>query len=105
VFDDLNHFVDQRVRLAEIVFREQMKDAPEPFWRPPILQELKAEARVRGLWNLFLSERLGGAGLTNVEYAPMAERLGRLCWLLSPSDHILTGSSAQPRLFMSRLRK
>ena len=61
VFDDLNHFVDQRVRPAEIVFREQMKDAPEPFWRPPILQELKAEARVRGLWNLFLSERLGGA--------------------------------------------
>ena len=77
VFDDLNHFVDQRVKPAEIVFREQMKTAPEPFWRPPILQELKAEARVRGLWNLFLSERLGGAGLTNVEYAPMAERLGR----------------------------
>lgn len=34
VFDDLNHFVDQRLRPAEIVFREQMKDAPEPFWRP-----------------------------------------------------------------------
>src|SRR3712207_9224210 len=47
-------------------------------WRPaPLMEELKARARGEGLWNLFLPESEEGAGLSNLEYAPMAELMGR----------------------------
>jgi acyl-CoA dehydrogenase len=76
----LQAFLDERVHPAEAVFEQQVK---ESGWaRPPIIEELKAEARSRGLWNLFLPkehhERHGyGAGLTNLQYAPLAELTGR----------------------------
>jgi acyl-CoA dehydrogenase len=76
----LQAFLDERVHPAEAVFDQQVR---ESGWaRPPIIEELKAEARSRGLWNLFLPkehhERHGyGAGLTNLQYAPLAELTGR----------------------------
>ena len=63
---------------AEAVFHEQLAALDDPWaWDSvPVLGELRAEARARGLWNLFLpgSE---GAGLTNLQYAPLAEITGR----------------------------
>jgi acyl-CoA dehydrogenase len=68
-------FMDECVYPAEPVHAEQLAAAP-PFTQPPVVEELKAEARRRGLWNLFLPGELG-AGLTNLQYAPLAEMSGR----------------------------
>jgi acyl-CoA dehydrogenase len=70
-------FMEERVHPAERVYAEQLRAAGEPHAHPPIMEELKAEARRRGLWNLFLPGEEHGAGLTNVEYAPLAEIMGR----------------------------
>lgn len=51
-----------------------------PYAPYPLLEELKAKARAEGLWNLFLPESERGAGLTNVEYAPLAEMMGKQYW-------------------------
>ena len=70
-------FLEERVIPAEAVAEEQMRAAGDPHHVPEVLDELKAEARRRGLWNLFLPDNEYGAGLTNVEYAPLAEITGR----------------------------
>ncbi|HTF07476.1 MAG TPA: acyl-CoA dehydrogenase family protein [Asanoa sp.] len=72
----VNDFLTEQVYPAEPVFTAQMERAENPWTRPPIIDELKVEARRRGLWNLFLTGA-HGAGLTNVQYAPLAELLGR----------------------------
>jgi acyl-CoA dehydrogenase len=72
----LLEFMDEYVYPAEPVHAEQLATA-EPFTQPPIVEELKAEARRRGLWNLFLPHAEFGAGLTNLQYAPLAEISGR----------------------------
>jgi acyl-CoA dehydrogenase len=72
-------FMDDRVYPAEKAFAEQVTDAAaagRPWQRPPVIDELKAEARARGLWNLFLANHPEGAGLTNLQYAPLAEITG-----------------------------
>jgi acyl-CoA dehydrogenase len=72
-------FMDDRVYPAEKAFAEQVADAAaagQPWQRPPVIDELKAEARARGLWNLFLANHPEGAGLTNLQYAPLAEITG-----------------------------
>ncbi|CDM74292.1 acyl-CoA dehydrogenase family protein [Mycobacterium marinum] len=74
---DLLEFMDSQVYPAEAVYDEQMRAAGDPHFHPPILEELKAAARNRGLWNLFHPHPEGGPGLTNLEYAPLAEILGR----------------------------
>ena len=67
-------FMDECVYPAEHAFEEQAAD--ERLGRPPLIEDLKDEARQRGLWNLFLPGE-HGAGLTNLQYAPLAEIMGR----------------------------
>ncbi|MGH8776833.1 MAG: acyl-CoA dehydrogenase family protein [Jiangellaceae bacterium] len=72
----LSAFMHSHVYPAEPVVAEQV--ASGPAWTtPPVIEELKAEARTRGLWNLFLPDDRFGAGLTNLQYAPLAEISGR----------------------------
>lgn len=70
----LNDFMDGHVYPAEAVYRDQMEEAGDPHHHPQVLEELKAEARDRGLWNLFLPDV---SGLSVLEYAPLAEITGR----------------------------
>jgi acyl-CoA dehydrogenase len=73
-------FMDEFVYPAEKVFAGQLAEAEAQgrIWeRPPVIEDLKAEARSRGLWNLFLAHHPAGAGLTNLQYAPLAEITGR----------------------------
>src|SRR6476661_9948466 len=70
-------FMDAHVYPAEEIFEEQLNAAPDRWQIPPIMEELKAKARTAGLWNLFLPESEHGAGLTNLEYAPLCEIMGR----------------------------
>jgi acyl-CoA dehydrogenase len=79
----LEAFMDERVYPAEAVYAEQMRAAASPNFHPPIVEELKQEARSRGLWNLFHPDPAWGPGLANAEYAPLAEVMGRSV-LLAP---------------------
>lgn len=73
---DLLKFMDSHVYPSEAVYDEQMREAGDPHFHPPILEDLKTEARKRGLWNLFHPHPEWGPGLTNLEYAPLAEIMG-----------------------------
>jgi acyl-CoA dehydrogenase len=74
---DLLAFMESHIYPAEPVYDEQMRESGDPHFQPPIIEELKAEARRRGLWNLFHPHPEWGPGLTNLEYAPLAEIMGR----------------------------
>jgi acyl-CoA dehydrogenase len=79
-------FMDSTIMPAEPVFAEQL-DALDNRWAwtsVPVLAELKKQARARGLWNLFLPGE-HGAGLTNLQYAPLAEITGRSLHLAPPA--------------------
>jgi acyl-CoA dehydrogenase len=73
----LEAFMAERVLPAEALYARQVDDAGDPHAQPAVMEELKDEARERGLWNLFLPDPEWGAGLTNAEYAPLAEVMGR----------------------------
>ena len=76
IYRRLEAFMAEHVYPNEKVFYEQVNQGER--WQPaPVMEELKAKARAEGLWNLFLPESEYGAGLTNLEYAPMAELTGR----------------------------
>jgi acyl-CoA dehydrogenase len=75
----LQDFMTGHVVPAEPVFAQQAaaaRAAGDPWGRPPVMAQLKAEARRQGLWNLFLAGHPDGAGLTNLQYAPLAEITG-----------------------------
>jgi acyl-CoA dehydrogenase len=72
----LTAFVAERVRPAEPVYARQLAEAGDPHAQPAVMEELKEEARARGLWNLFHPDPEVGPGLSNVEYAPLAEIMG-----------------------------
>lgn len=79
--EQLLAFMDEHVYPNENLFWEQVEEGDR--WAPPaILEELKAKAKAQGLWNLFLPETYGefSPGLTNLEYAPLAEIMGRVTW-------------------------
>ncbi|APB38080.1 MULTISPECIES: acyl-CoA dehydrogenase [Heyndrickxia] len=74
----LERFMEENVYPGEKIFEEQL-NAQETRWAavPPIMEELKAKAKQDGLWNLFLPDNEYGAGLSNLEYAPLCEIMGR----------------------------
>lgn len=73
-------FMDLHIFPVEQEMHEQV--AQNPWSTPPLLEELKAKAKAEGLWNLFLPVSYGkySAGLTNLEYAPLAEIMGQVMW-------------------------
>jgi acyl-CoA dehydrogenase len=75
-------FMEDFVYPAEATFRDQVDSAGNRWGTPPVVEELKAGARAQRLWNLFLPAAHGhGAGLTNLQYAPLAEIMGRSPWI------------------------
>ncbi len=70
-------FIAEQVTPNEETYLAQLKHGEQPWNVPPVMEEMKAKARSAGLWNLFLPDTEFGAGLTNLEYAPLAELMGR----------------------------
>jgi acyl-CoA dehydrogenase len=76
----LNAFFDEHIYPNEEKMHAQV-GATGDRWQPlPLMEELKGKAKAAGLWNLFLPESRRGAGLTNLEYAPLCEVMGRVIW-------------------------
>lgn len=74
----LLEFMDAHIYPNEAVYAQQMSESDNPHATPPILLELKQKAEEAGLWNLFHPHPEWGPGLTNLEYAPLAEIMGRV---------------------------
>lgn len=75
----LTAFMEENVYPNEKTFHDQLQK--ERWKEPAIMTELKAKAKAQGLWNLFMpGHEHGGQGLTNLEYAPLAEIMGRVFW-------------------------
>jgi len=73
-------FMDEHIYPSESVYEEQLLASGDPHSQPPVMEQLKERARELGLWNLFLphgGERWGAPGLSNTDYAPLAEIMGR----------------------------
>lgn len=73
-------FMDEYIYPNEAMFAQQERELDNPHGNPPILLELKQKAKADGLWNLFHPHKEWGPGLTNLEYAPLAEIMGRVVW-------------------------
>jgi acyl-CoA dehydrogenase len=74
-------FMDEHIYPNEARYEAELHEDPQqPFRQPPVMEELKAVAREMGLWNLFLTNSERGPGLTNLDYAPIAEIMGRVHW-------------------------
>lgn len=73
----LTAFMDAHVYPAEPLYRAHVETAADRWTIPPVMEDLKAKARAAGLWNLFLPESELGAGLSNRDYAPLCEVMGR----------------------------
>ena len=73
----LQAFMDEHIYPAEPVYERQMRESGDPHHQPAVMEELKVRARKAGLWNMFLPDADHGAGLSNSDYAPLAEILGR----------------------------
>lgn len=76
----VQQFMSDHVYPNENLYHEQVDSQSDRWQIPPIMEEMKAKAKAAGLWNLFLPESGRGAGLTNLEYAPLCEIMGRVHW-------------------------
>ena len=70
-------FMDEHVYPAEAEFARQLDAAADRWGEPPVMAVLKAKAKAAGLWNLFLPKRHDPDALSNLEYAPLCEIMGR----------------------------
>ena len=73
----LQAFVADVIEPGAPVYAQQVHDSGDAHFHPPVMEDMKTAARARGLWNLFLPDEEEGAGLTNLEYAPLCEIMGR----------------------------
>ncbi|HEY7933184.1 MAG TPA: acyl-CoA dehydrogenase family protein [Solirubrobacteraceae bacterium] len=73
----LSAFMQEQVYPAEETYELQLAESGDPHHQPRVMEELKVRAREEGLWNMFLPDPEHGAGLSNSDYAPLAEILGR----------------------------
>jgi len=73
----LEAFMAEHVYPAESLYAQQLRESGNPHHQPAVMEELKVRAREAGLWNMFLPDAELGAGLSNSDYAPLAEILGR----------------------------
>jgi acyl-CoA dehydrogenase len=74
--------MDEQVMPSESVYHSQMEDVGhDPAFTPPVVEDLKAKAKKLGLWNMFLADERWGAGLSVLEYAPLAEITGHSPWI------------------------
>lgn len=77
----LNEFMESWIYPAEKAYREYITTTENPWTTPPVVEDLKQKARAEGLWNLFYPKaHADGDALTNLEYAPLAEIMGRVIW-------------------------
>ena len=74
--DKLTNFMNEHVYKNEVVYKEEVEKGGR-WCVPKIMEDMKSKAKAQGLWNLFLPESDLGAGLTNTEYAPLCEIMGR----------------------------
>ena len=77
----VSKFMDDHIWPAEEIYASQMdsfREEGNPWRVPPVIEELKTKAKAQGLWNFFLPESQNGFGLTNLEYAPLAEIMGQI---------------------------
>ncbi len=74
---ELAAFIEEVVDPAAPIAKRQVEETGNPHAHPPVMEELKAEAKARSLWNLFMQDERYGPGLTNLEYAPLCELMGR----------------------------
>jgi acyl-CoA dehydrogenase len=72
--------MDRYVYPNQQTYRDQLAASDDPHHHAEVVDELKEKARAQGLWNLFLPDEEYGAGLNNLEYAPLAELMGRVGW-------------------------
>lgn len=77
----LREFMTTDVYPAEALMRQQRSESGDVWYHAPVMEDLKQKARSLGLWNLFLPDSDLGAGLSNLEYAPLAEESGRSFWM------------------------
>ncbi len=75
--EQLVRFMDEFIYPAEAVFAQQHTESHDPHAEPKVMGELRARAKSLGLWNLFLPDEEWGAGLTNLDYTPLCEIMGR----------------------------
>jgi acyl-CoA dehydrogenase len=77
LLERVDSFIEREVTPREEAYHRELLALEDPWVVLPAIEELKQKAKGEGLWNLFLPDEEHGAGLTNVEYAPLAERMGR----------------------------